>query len=58
MVNFSWRLFFVLASLSYSSSEDYKESEPDYNDDEKSDKEGEEEQEQEIGEITTTNHVF
>jgi hypothetical protein len=46
-------------SSSDSSNEDDKESkEPDYNDDENSDKEGEEKQEEQTGNITTTNKVF
>ena len=47
-------------SSSDSSNEDDKESkEPDYNDDdEKFDKQGEEKQEQDTGEITTVNQVF
>jgi hypothetical protein len=42
-----------------SNEDDNKESkEPNYNDDENSDKEGEVKQEEETGEITTTNKVF
>jgi hypothetical protein len=42
-----------------SSKDNNKESrEPDYDDDEKSDKVGEEKQEQDTGEITTVNQVF
>jgi hypothetical protein len=42
-----------------SNEDDNKESkEPNYNDDENSDKEGEVKQEEETGEITTTNQVF
>ena len=49
----------VKSSSDISNEDNNKESrEPDYDDDEKSDKVGEEKQEQDTGEITTVNQVF